>query len=278
MNKYSFSNSERYAVYTIHTEKCYLCTKPIDLASMEVDHILPEQLLENKKLLKSTLESFGLPDSYNINSYENWMPSCRRCNNKKSQIIFKPTPIVQIELQKAKNKAKKVEKLVNDTVSKQKVSRALNIVKQAFNSGELSDSQIEEIQPLIKFHDNNRSRDLKKKEFKVTPTFKVRHITQKLKRELFSIYDSSCQICGIQGQSLLQICSIKPLSFGGEASLSNLLLLCPNHHSLLDRGLITINNDYTLMGTSGKLNLDETHEISLESLEWHRKNIFKDTI
>lgn len=278
MNKYSFSNSERYAVYTIHTEKCYLCTKPIDLASMEVDHILPEQLLENKKLLKSTLESFGLTESYNINSYENWMPSCRRCNNKKSQIIFKPTPIVQIELQKAKNKAKKVEKLVNDTVSKQKVSRALNIVKQAFNSGELSDSQIEEIQPLIKFHNNNRSRDLKKKEFKVTPTFKVRHITQKLKRELFSIYDSSCQICGIQGQSLLQICSIKLLSFGGEASLSNLLLLCPNHHSLLDRGLITINNDYTLMGTSGKLNLDETHEISLESLEWHRKNIFKDTI
>ena len=50
LSKYSFGAEERYAVYTVHGERCYLCGKPIDFASMEVDHVIPGSLLGSKGL------------------------------------------------------------------------------------------------------------------------------------------------------------------------------------------------------------------------------------
>jgi hypothetical protein len=45
LSVYNFSPAERYAVWTAHGEKCYICTRPIDLKTMEVDHLVPESLI-----------------------------------------------------------------------------------------------------------------------------------------------------------------------------------------------------------------------------------------
>jgi hypothetical protein len=42
-----------------------------------------------------------------------------------------------------------------------------------------------------------------------------------------------CSICG--SKSYLEVDHIKPISFGGESTLDNLLVLCPTCHSMVDR-------------------------------------------
>jgi len=44
MAKYSFNSVERFTVYITYGEKCYICAAPVDLQSMQVDHIIPESL------------------------------------------------------------------------------------------------------------------------------------------------------------------------------------------------------------------------------------------
>src|SRR5688572_29425581 len=105
MAKRDFNDEERYAVYTVHGEKCYMCGEPIDLLSMEVDHIIPEKCLDDPDGLAAILAGYGLPPDFDINSFANWLPSCKRCNNRKRDAVFNPTPMVQVELQRAADKA-----------------------------------------------------------------------------------------------------------------------------------------------------------------------------
>ena len=96
MADYKFSPHERHAVYTAHQEKCYMCSKSIDIQSMEVDHIIPESLLRTPNKLKEVLKSFSLDESFDLNTPENWLPACSQCNREKSNIIFEPSPIIQL--------------------------------------------------------------------------------------------------------------------------------------------------------------------------------------
>jgi len=59
--------------------------------------------------------------------------------------------------------------------------------------------------------------------------------SRRLVRELRSLYDGACQVCAWQpaatyGAELCEAHHIQWLSRGGDDSLANLLLLCPNHH------------------------------------------------
>lgn len=93
-----------------------------------------------------------------------------------------------------------------------------------------------------------------------------------------------CQICGIrlalhQG-FYAEGAHIRPLGqpHDGPDEPGNLLCLCPNHHVLFDRGVITVQADLTVMDTTsgapmGPLRLAPNHEIDPEHLAYHRKVI-----
>lgn len=102
--KREFTDHERYAVFTAHGERCYLCRRPLDLQTMEVDHVLPEQLLSEPGRLATVLAHFGLPSTFEIQSLVNWLPSCRPCNNRKRAQVFEPVPAVLLELNEAGRK------------------------------------------------------------------------------------------------------------------------------------------------------------------------------
>lgn len=97
----------------------------------------------------------------------------------------------------------------------------------------------------------------------------------KTRMHLMKLYEGSCQVCGLKNSSNMQICHIKPFTQGGESQLNNMLLLCPNDHNLFDRGLIGINEDLSLVGALGTLNVNPSHNISKESLKWHREMMLK---
>jgi hypothetical protein len=129
--KRTFTAAERWAVYTVHGEKCYIDNHMIDLQSMQVDHILPESLLDDPTELAEVLETFGLPQNFNLNSYENWLPTCPQHNNLKRAIVFTPSPLVQIHLQQAAAKADRARDVEKQTISDIQLSRALNMIERA---------------------------------------------------------------------------------------------------------------------------------------------------
>ncbi|MCC5882078.1 MAG: HNH endonuclease [Halomonas sp.] len=173
MARYSFSSTERYAVYSVHGERCYLCGIPIDLKSMEVDHILPEALLKDPERLSEILEMFGLDVEFDLNSYANWMPACRRCNGKKRDTIFNPSPIVQIMLQQADEKAAVAKDRARETLSKAKLSRALNVLERANETGELNAEMRAALEPLVAFHTEHRDPELVAEPIRLTPLYEV---------------------------------------------------------------------------------------------------------
>lgn len=172
-NKYNFSPFERYAVYTVHREKCYLNNEPLDLKTMQVDHIIPESLLEAPERLADVLMALGRPADFQINSYYNWMPACGPCNNTKSDTVFKPSPLVQTVLERAAEKADAAAQLSAESVSHRKVSNALNTLERASEAGEFNDQIVATLEPLITFHVAKRAQEDRSEPVRLTPLYQA---------------------------------------------------------------------------------------------------------
>ncbi|MBU1725612.1 MAG: HNH endonuclease [Gammaproteobacteria bacterium] len=173
MTKRQFSDAERYAVYTVHSEKCYMCTEPVDLYSMQVDHVIPESLLDNPAALSQTIAAFNLTNDFNIQSFKNWLPSCGRCNNRKRSRVFEPTPRIQLELHIAAEKAAHAEELAKKVVSNQAMSRAWNTIKRAADAGSLGENIQKEILEFSQYHKAEREIDVSQEPILLSPLIEV---------------------------------------------------------------------------------------------------------
>lgn len=134
MSQYRFSSAQRYAIFLVHGMKCYLCGVPLDLASMAVDHVVPERLLATPSLLNAAKSDLGLPASFDLNSFENWMPACDSCNTRKAALQFRPSLLLQVTLQHLAEKADKARRLSDEVVSTRRVSIALSDLERAQES------------------------------------------------------------------------------------------------------------------------------------------------
>lgn len=169
MAKKAFSATERLAVYTAHGEKCYLCTKPIDLKTMQVDHIIPDSL-EGTAGLVEVLIQLGLPSTFNLQSYENWLPACGPCNNLKKDQVFEPVPIVLVLLKKAAEKASNAQAMAAKAVSEQQVQKALNTLERAMNNDALFGEETKaQLAALFRFQTNYRAPEMVGRPVLVSP-------------------------------------------------------------------------------------------------------------
>ena len=89
------------------------------------------------------------------------------------------------------------------------------------------------------------------------------------------VHEYHCQICGIalqvaSGQFYAEAHHIKTLgkNHNGPDVIENILCVCPNHHVLLDYGVIAIDKT--------KLRYIDGHEINDEYVEYHNTVICKD--
>src|SRR5262245_19592336 len=82
--KRKFSHQERYAVWNSNGRRCWWCQEPLRLVESTVDHVLPESLLHDETERVKILADYGLPESFNINGYENWLPCHNHCNQRKA--------------------------------------------------------------------------------------------------------------------------------------------------------------------------------------------------
>ena len=119
------------------------------------------------------------------------------------------------------------------------------------------------------------------------------------KKLIPKVYDSTCCFSGmklesIYGYNFIDACHIMPFSTTHNDTVTNCIALCPNLHRAFDRGLLSIdvnfsilvssqiredlNHPYSisnLMGKKMKLPLLKKHYPSQENLEYHRTKIFK---
>lgn len=168
MSTYKFKYAERYAVWTVHRERCWLCRTPVGLADVQIDHVIPESL-EGSPELPGILREMGLPSDFAINSYENWMPAHAACNLRKSDTRFDPTPLIQGELQTARDHAPRAREIEAKKIRTWQIEKAATLIMQANETGDL-DGKIKRMlsDALISFHDENRIAEDRGKPFFLT--------------------------------------------------------------------------------------------------------------
>ncbi|MBU2925234.1 HNH endonuclease [Colwellia sp. 1_MG-2023] len=109
-------------------------------------------------------------------------------------------------------------------------------------------------------------------------TRNARRITAHTRQYLLKMYNDTCQFCGLQDSQVMEMAHIKSFSSGGESSIRNMLLLCSNDHRLFDKGKWSINDDMSLLGKSGQLIISPKHDISKDSLKWHRETVLNSSV
>ena len=110
MEKHTFSEAERYAVWLHHAKRCWLCTVPLELIATTVDHVIPESLMDNPVALQNAIELYGLPASFNVNGFENWLPAHSHCNQAKGGRELQYVPAQRFIFEKLLDSADRVER------------------------------------------------------------------------------------------------------------------------------------------------------------------------
>lgn len=166
--------AERHAIFTVHGEKCYMCNAPLTLQTMQIDHVIPQALLDEPDLLAKVLAELGRPADFDVNSYENMLPACGPCNSAKSDIIWESSPRIQLHLQKAKAKAADVEALAAKTISQRDIASALNTLERAHEDGKLPPDSIK---VLWRYQTKVREPEQATAPLRLTPSIRIIYLT-----------------------------------------------------------------------------------------------------
>lgn len=127
-SKRRFSYAERYAVWLIHGPKCSWCTEPLELIHTTIDHQLPESLLYDDARRAAVFEEYGLPEDFNINGYENWLPMHNHCNLAKGSEVPEFVQGLKKTIDRLREKAQQVERVADSVtlnIAKDKVFSTL---------------------------------------------------------------------------------------------------------------------------------------------------------
>lgn len=150
MKKRTFTPFERYAIWKWHEERCWLCSEPLRYRDTTIDHIFPEELLLDDNKRKKVLDMYNLSDeNFNINGFENWLPSHAICNQKKSTKVTEFIPGIAFILESLRLKAPKVKETVHKLMRNKKADKVFLSLLQELESGEITfDDLLNFVKPL----------------------------------------------------------------------------------------------------------------------------------
>jgi putative restriction endonuclease len=103
-------------------------------------------------------------------------------------------------------------------------------------------------------------------------------------RELKKVYNYKCTLCnsclaGIN-DPIVEVHHLIPLETPhfGEDSTENMIVLCPNHRSQFDAGVLAILPSYKVLDINGETvckKMRVLHSLNSQSINYHNNNIFK---
>jgi 5-methylcytosine-specific restriction endonuclease McrA len=142
MQKHRFTYIQRFAVWKFHGQQCWWCGEPLRVQESTIDHVLPESLISKPNELKKILAEYGLPESFQINDYNNWVPCHDSCNRSKSTTVFKPVPMILSALDRLAKNTEKVKAIEDQTKLNKKKDFALSKLMAAIETGLISKEEI----------------------------------------------------------------------------------------------------------------------------------------
>jgi hypothetical protein len=119
----------RHAIWLAHKRKCAYCTEPLAFSEVDIDHVIPENML-GKPQLPELLARLDLPTDFDLFSHRNLLPAHRRCNLAKTCSLFNEAS-VRFFLHRADKARATVEKLV---ASKTKRETSENLISEVFDA------------------------------------------------------------------------------------------------------------------------------------------------
>ena len=88
MAEQQFSAAFREAFWETHGKACMSCHESVSFREMEIDHTIPESMLERLDDLRVLLRRLGLPCTFDLHGNENLALLCKECNSDKGDLIL----------------------------------------------------------------------------------------------------------------------------------------------------------------------------------------------
>ena len=114
---------------------------------MSVDHFLPEYLLNEDKYQErvAAIYEHGLPEDFQIDSYENLLPAHRSCNETKGSQVLEFSPGNMVIFKQLRSLAGKVQETVKKIEAVGSQNRLFGIIMSELQSGRISREELDEV-------------------------------------------------------------------------------------------------------------------------------------
>lgn len=137
MSDYSFTESEKLAIYSADGEKCFYCSRPVDYSELQIDHVVPEKIsAEELKGLQDVL-----PADFAINSIPNWVTCHQGCNIRKSSFVFDKKFLLYC-IQMSTKRAAKAQRIMDDFKVQKQNGRLLGTLRVRIEKGHLDQAAV----------------------------------------------------------------------------------------------------------------------------------------
>ncbi|EIE2367779.1 hypothetical protein LC013_002055, partial [Salmonella enterica subsp. enterica serovar Mbandaka] len=111
------------------------------LDSFDIEHIIPENILERPDEWIELKKELGLDDGFDINGYENLVPARRRINGNKGATVL-PKRALMYFLSFSMEKKKIVETFVEDFEKQSGIEKARHLIAKALECNEVTKNDV----------------------------------------------------------------------------------------------------------------------------------------
>jgi hypothetical protein len=101
----------RFAMWEAHDMQCCYGLHPLRFGEMQIDHIVPEAVLNHPGKWANAKAALSLPDTFDGQGLDNLLPACGPCNRAKSGTAFNGLSSL-LPLRRAQNKKLEIERRV----------------------------------------------------------------------------------------------------------------------------------------------------------------------
>jgi hypothetical protein len=177
--KKKFSQVVRRALWEGHGKTCFYCREPLAYKALQIDHLIPEKFCHTPTDFEDLKNLLDLDPNFNLHGFENLIPACWICNNRKSDTILISGLVLLLGVVAQKKAG--VEKLVKRYGQEDHLAKLQFYLTSGIETGKVKAEEIEKILKELKTS-------------KVELNFQERITFEKFKTFLVSMFKKSCAL------------------------------------------------------------------------------------